>query len=514
MIRILFLLLGCTTVLDLSAQQKVQALQTTRLAIFKNGTCFVKREGDVMVSNQSFYIAAPERALYGSYWLSAGKEAGIRSAVVKADTFTIKRVVTEIRDYLNTAIGKPVTLYRDATLSYGAGQGLSGVLQSYDARRDIVAVLTASGQTVIASASSFSQVAISGTPMSAFMGDTIAMRTKVNLDKPVTSIRAGTLALETGIEWYPSYLIRILNNKEARLEMKATIVNNSGDYRNTPVDIIIGSPEMFYGKDLDPVCANYLMGTLVPTGSVAGYNFTTVQANYSSGYFASDREKETNAAGDEKEDKEGQKYEDLFYYQLGNLDLEMGARVIVPVITATVEYTDVYTADLDVNSTDAGEDKPLEVYHGYRFINTTNAPFTTGAAIVLNPEGQPLAQSRMTYTPVKGATEVRLSKAIDVTVKNEENELRREKVSKTLAPGSALERVFYTGQVTIVNYKKQAITIKLRKAIEGSVQKQSDKGITRKQRGDGSTTNTVLEWEITLEAGGTKTVSYDYSVIK
>ncbi len=499
-----------------SAQKKMQPLQATRLAIFKNGTCFVKREGIVSVVDKSFYMPAPEQVLMGTYWLSAGKEAAIRSAVIKIDTFRVQRNITDIKDHLRLAIGKTVILYRN--VESASLQTLSGVLQAYNEKGDLVTLLNAQGQTVVAKASSFEQVAITGITGSTFMGDTAAIYTKVNLDKDVNSIKAATVSLETGIEWYPSYLVRIINDKEARLEMKATIVNNSSTYMNTSVDIIIGSPEMFYGKQLDPACISYLATDLLTVDNNK-FNFTSMQANmlnstpylYNGGQPAG-KASEDDAAGD----KEGEKFEDLFYYRLGNLDLERGARVLVPVLSTTVEYKDVYTADLGINSTEADENQPLEVYHGYRLLNTTSAPFTTGSALVLNKEEQPLAQTRIAYTPVKGVTEVRLSKAIDMSIKNDETEQHREKVNEAYRVNNTLERIFYNGQIKLINYKDKPVTIRVRKTVEGAVQKQSDGGTAKKLKENYRDSNTIMlmEWEITIAAGATKVLNYNYNAVK
>lgn len=313
------------------AQKKVQALQPARISIFKNGTYFIKREALISVNNKTFYIPAPENVLLGTYWLAVGKEAPLHSIVIKTDTLKIDRNADHLYGYLMANIGEMVTLLGTSYLNTEPKK-LSGKLLEFNTTNFTVKLALANGNIIIANASDYNQLELSSKSLTTFKGDSITSIAKVSLTKSVENIMTSTISLEKGIQWYPSYLFTPINDKEARLEMKATIVNGNNDFLYTPVDIIIGNPEMFYGKQLDPVCTGYFNETVLDKR----YDNNFMQLNYSPLSNTSSWSPSVNSASgnpdsdeeNEEDQKDGQKTEDLYYYQLGNIDLEKNARVI------------------------------------------------------------------------------------------------------------------------------------------------------------------------------------------
>jgi hypothetical protein len=500
-----------------SAQKKVQELQPVRLSVFKNGTCFVKREGPVTVSGQTFYIQAPQNVLLGTYWLGVGKEASVHSIVVKSDTFRIQHPATSLGDYLRANIGKEVVLYRHT--ESGNTAKIAGKVISYDADKEWLKLRTEDKKLLVVASGDYDELAMDENTESKYWCDSITPTAKVNLNKAVDNTMATTLSLEKGILWYPSYLLRIVNDKEAKLEMKATIFNTGTSFKNTLVDIVIGNPEMFYGKDLDPVCADYLSGVLLSSARYDNSRLSnSVNGNYS-GLFSQSRGDAGGGDADDEGDlpdaKDGEKLEDLYYYQLGMLSLEQDARVIVPVLSATVNYQDIYTADLDSKSGDFDENKILDVFHGYRIGNNTTAPFTTGSVLVVNQKELPMAQAQLKYTSVKGNAEIRLSKALDVQLKNDELETKRDANAKSFGYNSFYDKVTYTGKIGIVNMQNKKITIRVKKTLTGIVLKMDNNGTGKKIKDDGGARpTTLITWEVTLEPGAKKELAYDYYTYK
>jgi hypothetical protein len=491
-----------------SAQKKVQALQPVRLSIFKNGTFFVKKEAMVNVDNQTFYIPAPKQVLMGTYWLGVDKEAGLQSIVIKTDTFRKEQPAKSIQDFLQANAGKDITLYRH--IETGTAPKVTGKLLYYDAAGKWARLRTEDKKLLIVSADDFDELALDANTAETYMADSIAEIAKVTLTRPVSSTSASTISLQKGIQWFPSYQLRIINEKEARLEMKATLVNNSDDYLNTPVDIIIGNPEMFFGDQVDPACISYLSGQLMAR------SFGNMQQMTSNAVQNGRVVKVYDNFEFDSEDKTGEQFEDLYFYKLGILNLEKDARVIVPVLTTTVAYKDVYAADLDISSTSADEKNPLEAWHSYRIANSTTAPFTAGAVLVMNAAEQPVAQSLLQYTPVKGNNEIRLSKALNIQMKNEEEEVKREKSSISNTANSFYDKVTYKGSINIINYHDKKITIRISKTIEGISIKMSDGGKAKVTRNEDDEDETLsnLQWEVEVEPRGKKLLSYDYFTYK
>jgi hypothetical protein len=491
-----------------SAQKKVQTLQPVRLSIFKNGTFFVKKEAIVNVSDQSFYIPAPKQVLMGTYWLGVDKDAGLNSIVIKTDTFRKEQQAKSINDFLQANVGKDITLYRH--IETGTAPKITGKLLYYDAAGKWARLRTEDKKLLIVSTGDFDELALDANTGETFMTDSIAEIARVTLNKAVSSTTASTISLQKGIQWFPSYQLRMINDKEARLEMKATLVNNSDDYLNTPVDIIIGNPEMFFGDQIDPACISYLSERLM-SGSFANMQQMTSNAVQNGRVV-----KVYDNFDFDSEDKTGEQFEDLYFYKLGTINLEKDARVIVPVLTTTVAYKDVYAADLDILSTSANEKNPLEAWHSYRIINSTTAPFTAGAVLVMNAAEQPVAQSLLQYTPVKGNNEIRLSRALNIQMKNEEEEVKREKSNISNTGNSYYDKVTYKGTINIINYHDKKITIRISKTIGGVSIKMSDGGRAKVTRNADDEDETIsnLQWEVEVEAKGKKLLSYDYFTYK
>lgn len=490
----------------LSAQKTVQLLQPTRLSIFKNGTFFIQREASITVNNQQFYIPAPQNVLLGTYWVMAGKEAPLHSIVVKSDSFRIKKPASTLYHYLEANLGKEITLHRHTNNAELAK--VSGKLLAFNKESDLLTVQTNDGKTWVASAADFNELVMGGNTDNQYWADSITDIAKVILQKPVAKTQVATLSLEKGIQWYPSYLLRINNAKEAQLEMKATIINSATAFTNTLVDIIIGSPEMFYGKQLDPVCSNYLSGDLLENQRMDNMQ---MMANFKRGAGDFAYSELNDGAIDQPENKDGEKLEDLYYYQLGKLDLESFARVVVPILATDIAYEDIYTADLGSNSASFDTKKVLDVFHGYRINNNTVAPFTTGSVLIVNQQEQPMAQAQLKYTPVKGSAEITLSKAIDVQLKNEEVEIKREENARTAGYNSRYDKVTYSGKISVVNLQNKKITLRIRKELTGVFLKTNTAGSNKKIKDDGSINPTsLLEWELSIEPGGKKEITYDY----
>jgi hypothetical protein len=509
--KILFAISLTLSVSVVTAQKQVQSLQPARLGVFKNGTCLVKREGTVKVTEKSFYINAPQKVLMGTYWVFTGKESSLQSIIIRTDTFKVKNAPKYMTEFLEASLGQTITLYRSS--QNNETNKVTGKLVDYNKESGLVKLEAANGKTFVIEGRYLDWLEVTGSPKGTVTTDSIIPVAKIKLDKEVNTILASTLSLERGVQWFPSYLFTIINDKEAKLEMKATIANGETEYRNTPVDIIIGNPEMFYGKTLDPACVDYLKESMLDgryDNTSYGLTFmnTVTQAVRPAGAdFSYEWSDDDNASN-----KDGTKMEDLYYYQLGLLDLEKNSRVIVPVMTANVTYSEIYTANLPINSTMLEGDKSVQTYHSYLINNNSNAPFTTGAALVLNQSNQPLAQAQLTYTPVRGNSEMQLSKAVDVQVKNEEEETGRVKSTVKRSASVYYEQINSSGLITITNYKDKKITMRVTKRIDGVYAKSDNNGKSRKVKtgADDSDTVTELYWEVEVPAGGKLQLKYDY----
>lgn len=492
------------------SQKQVQELKPVKVSVFKNGTYFIRREAAAALNDNAFYIPAPQNVLLGTWWLAVAKETPIHSIVVKADTIKTEREAIDLYGYLQANIGADVALSALSSNS-SVSKIITGKLLQFNTTTKMVKIVQADGNIIIANATDFNTLETNSKNSSKFLADSIAGVAKVTLSKPANSTAVSAISLEEGIQWFASYLFIPINDKEGRLEMKATITNNNKDLTNTSVDIIIGNPEMFYGKQLDPACYTYFADRVVSRAYDNNYmslNVANIVSPRAQAISRSTRYESDSDGGGDDDQKEGQKSDDLYYYQLGNIDIEQNAKVIVPVNNNTVAYSELYSVSLDENSAEDDEDNIPQVYHNYRITNSTVAPFTTGSIFILNKDGQPVAQSKLGYTPIKGSTEIRLAKAIDVQAKNTEEEIKREKI---FTGNSNTDKVTYKGNIKLTNYQTKAITIKVSKKVEGvTFEAGAGKYKKSKPRQSYKKNGSIIEWEINLNPGESSELTYQY----
>jgi hypothetical protein len=319
------------------------------------------------------------------------------------------------------------------------------------------------------------------------------------------------------MQWVASYLLTIINDKEAKLTFKATLITGQEAFTNTEVDIVIGNPAMFYGKELDPVAVKYL-SSLASSGS---YLNTSLNYSYASQSIinengTNDEDKYDEDEAPEYDEKQGEKIEDLYIYKLGKLDLDANAKTIIPIKSFNVTYEDIYTVFLPTNSAVANNESIFEVEHKYRINNSSNAPLTTGPILVINQNDMPLSQDELKYTPTNGKQSVKLSKAIDVQVSNEETETKREKSNKKAKNGELYEKVSFKGTLQVQNLQKKKIKLNITKNVAGVVSDASNEGKIKKAKDVGAQTNSlsIITWEVELLPGQKLDLSYTYIALE
>jgi hypothetical protein len=153
-----------------------------------------------------------------------------------------------------------------------------------------------------------------------------------------------------------------------------------------------------------------------------------------------------------------------------------------------------------------------DVFHSIELKNSTTFPFTTAAVMVLTEKGQFMAQDQLKYTPTGAVSIIKLSKAIDVVMKNTEEETSRvenfKKIGKT-----TYHKVLLKGSIVVENLQPKQVIIDVAKHVNGTVTNDGD-GKMKKQK----TYNSVnpysdITWQVTLNAGEKKTLTYEYEVL-
>lgn len=304
--------------------------------------------------------------------------------------------------------------------------------------------------------------------------------------------------------------------------MKGTVENYSNeDLSEVDLDLVVGSPQMFFGMQLDPVSLSYLTSLTTQSygymdNSRSGNNYYSNATTQTAGW---DYNGTVPVAGDEEYTSEGEKVADLYYYKVGRVSLKKNTKTMIPISLATIPYKDVYEAEIGditnyyVNRTVTYDEmQRTDAFHSLKFSNKTTAPITTAPVFVVDEDEKPMAQDQIKYTSINSDVMVRLSKAIDVSVKSKDEETgkREEKAKK-------YNKVYYDkitlkGTIEVANFLDKPITLSLKKYVNGEVTKSDEATVTKSGRYNQLNPYSTVKWEVNLAAGEKKTINFEYEV--
>ncbi len=512
--------LATTSLLVLPFLMSAQSvLPLKKISIFKNSTCMVSKEGNLKASNNLIELPVPGQALLGTYWLGASKENAVKSITFDIDTILTNTKVISISQIFNANIGKQVllTLVPNEKIE----KTTSGKILDYISESAIVKIKTDAGKYLFIPVSDIRYFEFAEDINSNVKKDSIVKMAKVRTDKSNDNIFLQEYYMQLGMNWIPSYFLKIINDKEARLEMKAIIENTAEDLTDVETEVVVGSPQLFFGTKLDPM--TYAGITPATAGNIYRNNDRYDNNMLSNAYQVQAVGRSTTSISDESGfistfETEGEKNNDLYYYNLGKINLPKNSKGAFPIFANTLNYKDKYEASIPDKVNYASymycdnSENLYDVFHSLEIKNSTNVPFTTASVMVITEKNQFLAQDRLTYTPVGSSTTIKLSKAIDIILKNTEEESTRvdnfKKIGKT-----SYSKILLKGIITIENMQKKNVTVDVTKNVTGTVSNGGNATIKKSKVYGSANPYSDLKWEINLGAGEKKTVSYEYEVL-
>lgn len=232
---------------------------------------------------------------------------------------------------------------------------------------------------------------------------------------------------------------------------------------------------------------------------------------------------------------------DLYVFPVGPRSFPQGSRLTVPLFHEPIDVRHLYTFDLDV-ARDSGSkrtyaraqpssrgSRPLQpglhqVWHQLQLTNSTDFPWTTGAALILEsdePGVLPLGQDLLTYTPRGRKCELPVTVAVNVLGEHEEIELERTPNHLIVEDNYAYTLIKKQATVRLTNSLAEPIEMRIRVGTGGSVTDVSDDGIVRRDdyrsRDWGSSSNhwrsnphSDIAWKLTLAPGEVRELTYDF----
>jgi hypothetical protein len=357
-------------------------------------------------------------------------------------------------------------------------------------------------------------------------------RLTFRFEKPGQRRELLVMYFRPGLRWIPTYRIQLGDDKEkkiAAITLQAEILNEAEDLADVPVDIVVGVPN-FRFRDLPSplILEQTLRNALQQAAPQLMRQFSASNADFSNAMMSQRvAQVEPTAVPGEgsirlPSELTTAEAQNLFVYNLPKLAFKKGERAAVGIFTAEVPYRDVYTwdltlqrADIEASPSGAGLSSPLvlsknEVWHQIELTNNTDAPWTTGAAIIMQGN-QPLGQELLTYTSPKSAVRVPVTVSVDTRGSFAEEETDR-KLEAVVWDNQRYAKIDKRAALRLHNGKSVAIDAEISLRFGGKFVKVSDEGtgtLNPFDRSDwseyrGSTAmnnSSTIRWKTTIKPG-------------
>ncbi|MEX2175644.1 MAG: hypothetical protein WD872_14870 [Pirellulaceae bacterium] len=531
-------------------------LKTERVIAFKDGYCLVIKRGEAAANEegQLYLDDVPDAAVLGSFWATptqgrlVNMVAGWKEATEETEQDFLCKETIEL---LLANQGRPAKVeMHDKTLLSGTIHEV--LVERAQAPFPVGAVanfiLRTDDGDVMLPAAQVRSLTVKEMNTRLPRTVTTSRRTKrltFQFDEARQKQELRLIYFRPGVRWIPTYRVDLGDKnakKTAQIELQAEILNEAEDLADVPLDIVVGVPNFRFRQTPSPLVLESvlrnalldsdpnLMGNGINTLSNAMYSQRSSEfrrdaamANAQAQQGTIDLPNELKAAGTQ----------DQVVYHLPKLTLGKGERAAVPIFKAVAPYRDIYTWDVHVQRPDidaapsgAGLQSPLtlaknEVWHQIELTNSTNVPWTTGAALIMQGQ-QPLSQELLTYTPQKNEVRVPVTVSVDTRGSFSEKEVGRELNSLSWA-GYAYARIDKLATLHLCNNKPVAIETEITLRLGGKADQASHEGAVTlgafdaadwvQYQGHPAVNNSSrIVWRVKLQPGETfePTVKYHY----
>jgi hypothetical protein len=493
---------------------EAKQLQPRVLIVFKNGLSWIEHRGEVALTNGWGLIPAIPDAAFGTVSLTSDEAkvdevrttGGLQGAAGGGPT---------LESILASGAGRMVTLrVGDRDVSgrlVSSGQRPSGDAELFqrNARDEPLGVIlvASDGKLTAIPRHLITAVTFDGDALPKDDRATPSLRFHV-AESSASAAPVRLSYVRPGIGWFPDYSITLDGDGRAALTMRATLVDDGEDLRDTDVFFAVGVPNFAFGTVESPLSARQSLAELFRALGQGAVEVFSAMANTMNNVAMPNTRRTTGSDAMPTEGTSGESTEDFFFYSRKGITLARGERAAFPLLEASVKYSDLYTLDIPRDAANETVDK---VWHSIRLQNPTKLPWTTAPALVI-AGGRPVAQETLQYTPANGETTLRLTVANSIVVDRHEAEAARQRESVRRFDNT-WDAVTIEGTIDIRNFKDEPVVLAITREVEGEAIRTRDHRVTRIATTPRAM-NPVerLEWEIPLRAGEQKTIKYQYKV--
>jgi hypothetical protein len=495
-------------------------LKPKSITIYKAGIAHVIKTGKLRFTDQTAILGGDIRPLIGTYWLNGEKGISMQFGV---DTVKVSRDVGDFFGLLAANKGMNVRIkYLHNRIADSIRQIAGEILEYYPGTRMLK--IRSHGETEFVSLANVEilAMALDGSEKATFTTDLIYRVAKVFSESKDELQQAELHYVGQGFTWIPSYYARVLDDKNVRLEMKALVENFAEPLIDVDADLVIGTPNLAFGMQLDPIVSggfDQSFDQQIAQGLSNGISVQGSRAYSNSFRLNSLAVDDASSSMHFTQDYAmiGEKSYDLYHYKLGKITIPTQTKAYFPIFAEKVGYEEVYTANIAdhvnfyANQYVSKETQLIEVNHALKLKNTTNYPFTTASIVVEDKNAQFLAQDKILYTPQKAEALVNLSRAIDIQLKNTEEELSRD-VNYERFNGVLYGKAVIKGKLALRNFQKKSVKVDITKNLTGEVTAAEAGKYENIPNASVNKTSTI-KWQIPLEPDEARTIEYTYTVM-
>lgn len=515
-----------------------QDLPVRTVTIFKNGNALIEKAGKVPVTKGSWSTTHLPDALFGTFWIDADND-DLLSVYSHQDSVEEKVLTNDNVDLLKANIGKPVRLWL-SNYSQSPAEEVSGTIekiegiitrnQSYPIDLTRVYLKTKDGNWITFGGYQVTKMEFLEKPAFGSDSKTVSKKPVETLQvnfksqKSAQDIRMGYLCNQLG--WVPVYNLTLSEKGKSKLALRAEVSNNAEDIDNAELRLAVGVPNFSYANGFDWLVRfginpglysqdDEQMKISYNTGSAQGLKFGRLR---SYGDFAGPADSGAEVAGEQ--------VEDYFYYTIKPGPFPKNSRYQYPIFETAVEPTHFYESRLpdagpnsilayrnyQTNRTEASKNL---VFHFVEFPNPIQMPFTTGLANIFSNSGgktYPISQDLLPYTPPSAKCKVKIAQSPEIKVTHGEGDVERKENVLPFFSGR-YDEIKVEGQVCVVNYKNEPLTLKIKRNIEGTPLESVQPWITTQEQATLRVNSSYeVEWVMDLKPGEEKKWKYSYKV--
>jgi len=531
---------------EIAPQANVKLQQ---IALFKNGLGFFVSEVTCPDEKVSFSFVPSAAASHGTFWVSYPPKVKLEGLTVKEIDSQESVEATSIEELLRANVGRKVRLIFDvdgkSTIEgvmssfaenrqgpqpnpYAPGRSVDSTrnYRSWDYNRTRLMMVETDGGEVGIDPQNVRRVEfLEGKAEKTFDRKTKSMQLDVRMAAPAGGEKLAVSYLAKGITWAPSYIVDITEADKAQISAKAAIINEVCDLDDVTIQLVTGFPHLQFADVVSPLALKENLAQFLQSlvkgeserGRLRGVAVVTQQRDM---YAVPPTGAVMPAYGAAEA---GVVAEDLFLYPVEKVHLKKGQVGYFPLFTESVPYKHIYQWKIPDYIDEEGrysydrrreqEREPdQEVWHCLRLENATKVPWTTAPAETTK-EGFILGQDTLNYTPTRGQTTLRITRAVSVKAEQLELETDRKRDAAQLY-GYHYDLITVEGKLSVTNFQQKAITLEIIKTLSGEVKSSQLEAKIETQAWGLRRMNAVLKltWTIELEPAEHKQLGYIYEV--